>query len=227
MPKGTPTYLVLNPNGTVTALFSGGVELNEYQGAVVIPSLFDQLTFIDPSGNEQEAIYGQLAGGGGLTHYLFLQSGIGVDPGPGGSYAYVQLGNTPGVSGASGIYVACSDNVNNITYIATILNSLGFSSFMWAMGAPTQPARTWATPYQPNTLRDTLVMVTAGAAAGTQWSVYVGPTSTPALHVAIAGGAGNPGIWDTVTFGVPAGYYYKLTQDVGAPPIALVTETTL
>ena len=130
MPRGTPTYLSVSPTGQVTALFTGGLQLYEYQGAVIVYNEFDQITFLNPSNNPQEIIYGQLAGGGGLTHTLNLLSGTAPDPGPGGSYAQLQLANTPGVSGQSGIYVSTSDSVNNTSYLATILDSLGRSSFM-------------------------------------------------------------------------------------------------
>lgn len=85
----------------------------------------------------------------------------------------------------------------------------------------------WNSPRRPNVNRSTLVHLTLGGVANTQHSVYVGPANPPTQRIAIAGGASETGSWRAHSFIVPPGYYYRYTQDTGAPGIGVRIEWTL
>lgn len=85
----------------------------------------------------------------------------------------------------------------------------------------------WNTPRQPNALRSTLVHLTLGGVANTQHSVYVGPSNPPTQRVAISGGGVESAAWRAHTIIVPPGFYYRYTQDTGAPGIGVRIEWTL
>lgn len=102
-----------------------------------------------------------------------------------------------------------------------LLDDTGASDFVMArnpMTARATPA--FGTTYQPSTTRATLVMATILGAANVQASINMGNVSPPTTRIAIVGGSSWPSAWTTVTFVVPAGYYYRLVADLGSPNIA-------
>jgi hypothetical protein len=107
-------------------------------------------------------------------------------------------------------------------------NSVSWIGGALGVGTISQPTRTMGGIQQSNTPTvPTQVIVSAGASPGSSWGVYIGPTSSPAMSIALEGGASNPGVWSTVSFPLPAGWYYEIYINAGTPPIDTVTEIPL
>lgn len=102
-----------------------------------------------------------------------------------------------------------------------LMDDTGASDFVLARNPMTaRAAPAFGTTYQPSTTRATLVMATILGAANVQASINMGSVSPPTTRIAIVGGSSWPSAWETVTFIVPAGYYYRLVADLGSPNIA-------
>lgn len=228
MPKGTPTYLTIDQFGNVGAVFPGGVQISEVsQGAAI--SAAQALTFFS-AGAIQEYIQGENTVGGG--HVLNIQSGL---PSNNSASLFVATKLT-GAAGTSQVGAAAEDPVTGIDQVVEIIDSLGRSSFLQGgyAGTPppfhvyspvTIPARTINTVYIPNANRPTwveAVLVLQPSSAIIMADTWIGNRQEFA-----SGSGATDAITVTLSFFVPAGFGYELSQALGVVSVTQVVEIEL
>jgi hypothetical protein len=136
-----PTYLRTNPNGTVRAVFPGGVEVPEQTTATYTAG--GGLGFIDSSNVIREYIIAVANASGSHDLDFICQPAA-------GNAAQLTAESKPATSGGANVSAAAVDSINNAPQLveiidslgrsgfaqlgATILSTVGTSSFTWAAG---------------------------------------------------------------------------------------------
>lgn len=229
MPTGYPTYLQVNNDGTVTAIFSGGVQLTETvpTGSGPFGPGNSLLKWADSNGVVREFLQGIKNTHIAVSHILNLVSQADTTDIASVTVSTDELGTL----GSAAIGLNAQDNTGGPGQFRLLLNSQGVSNFLQNQGPSGGPAinaftRAFNTPYQPNILRPTLVTSASYVqqdAAGTQAQVAyrVGPTSASVsnpftgsflvgIPYLITGGGGGNATIVGATFLVPAGWWYSI-----------------
>lgn len=117
----SPNYLTVNPDGTIGALFTGGVQMLE---EVVLGSE-GAVTWTDPTGHISERVDGQINGG---LHQIIVESAA---PNSGGSnFAELVANTSEGVLAGGSWIQALALASGDPGAINIVLDSLGRSSFL-------------------------------------------------------------------------------------------------
>ena len=117
-----PNYLQVLPDGSIVALFTGGLEIPE--GATSTPTPTELVAWIDPSQNAREYIQGYGSGyGPGNSHILELGSFPDAS-----DKAYIEIAaHESGTNGSAAVSAFAEDETSNAG--ATVIDSLGRSTF--------------------------------------------------------------------------------------------------
>ena len=212
-----PTYLTLTPAGLVSAVFPGGVQMDE-QTAVGY-NVGSALGWLDSAGGGEirEFIAGEF---GGDTHNLFVASQADAT-----DNAYIVMQTAVlGPAGASQILIACEDNSGDYEVIA-LLNSAGRTGFLMG-GALNPPVITDVTasraigggPYTPNANHPTLVIASVTlTTVGNVFASCIFKVSGSGVAQANLNGAAGVNLATVVpiTVLVPAGGTYQMVAAGG------------
>jgi hypothetical protein len=230
MPTGYPTYLQVNSNGTVTAIFTGGVQMPEADAPNPIVPV-SALTWTDIiTGTVREFIQGYFDT---LFHSLFIGSKADTT-----DYAILTLSSEAlGPVGSAGIFIQAEDNTTGVQQFINLFDSEGRTEFLrgYQSNVPasgstmpiSEPGYAVNTVYQPNTLHATLIILTLHfpIPAGNTWqaALSLSPTNIPANTVTLPlvsnSNVAAIQVDIPLTFLVPAGWYFKVTQLAGTPTI--------
>lgn len=216
MPKGEPTYIIVNANGTVTAIFTGGVQIQENNTGTV--SGGGAVTWVASPGT---TIYEYINGffNAIVGHVLALAS-----QGDANNFASLTtISQTGGSAGTAYVSASAQDGVTLVDESVTIIDSEGRSSFLqggYNGGVPpifSFPTRALGVAYIPSTKRPTLVIMTISQAAPAGVSqivtISVGGEQIAQIQSVVAGALSEVQI--PVTFFVPAGNAYEAAVTAG------------
>lgn len=105
----------------------------------------------------------------------------------------------------------------------TNMTSAANSAILQASTNVTTPTRVFGTPYQPNTTRPVMVLMTVQLPSTASATLYIAATSSfPSAYGALVSSPGS--MYSAVTTLVPAGWWYQLTVVSGSASIQAVVE---
>lgn len=213
-----PNVLQVNADGTITALLTGALLLEENQSGAGLNEP-NAVAWQDPTNVIREFLMGYLAG---ADHVLVIAADALAAP-SGALGAQIGLVSAPSGAGAGSTYVILTAIDGAHVQQLKALDSNGSSAFLMGglFNPPviTRPTRTIDTPYTPDALHPTLVVANVFLSGGSpQAQLYVDGAPVDNIYI---GAAGANGFTLPMVALVPADGTYEIVQI--APTVAVDT----